>query len=134
MLETNGIPPRLTNQVCEELICQQYWVHGKLEQEVDSLSLKVNGRWHQLYFDAGIIFWRILQAAPTAFDHKPEDPFVYRLVDVGEKFALKSCVITDCVTESLVDSVRVSVVFEEQGSLLVIHSDNKTSLRFIKTT
>ena len=57
MLEINGIPPKLTNQECEELICQQYWYLGKLAQEVDALSLKVNGRWHQLYFEAEKVKW-----------------------------------------------------------------------------
>lgn len=134
MLETNGIPPRLTNQVCEDLICQEYWYRGKLEQAVDALFLKVNGRWHQLYFDAGIIFWRILEETPTSFEQQPGDPFVYRLIDVGEKFAVKECVITDCMTEPLIEGVRVSLVFEDKGSLIVKHSENKTSLRFIKAT
>jgi len=46
MLKIDGIPPRLTNQVCEELLCQQYFYRGQLQQEVDVLQLKVNGRWH----------------------------------------------------------------------------------------
>lgn len=133
MLETDGIPPKLTNQVCEELICQQYWLHGKLQQEVDALFFKVNGRWHQLYFDAGILFWRILQHAPTSYQHQAQDPIVYRLIDLGEKFALRQCVITDCLTEPLVDGVRVAVVFEDKGSLIVTHTDNQTALRFLKT-
>ena len=65
MLEIDGIPPKLTGQLCEELFCQQYWYQGKLAQEVDALFLKVNGHWHQLYFDAGIVFWRLQQEAPV---------------------------------------------------------------------
>lgn len=132
MLETNGIPPRLAGHECEELICQQYWLRGGLEQEVDGLFFKVNGRWHQLYFDAGIVFWRGLPQAPTAFEHQAHDPFVFRLVDVGKKFGVKEDFIADCVTEPLIDGVRVSVVFENKGTLIVKHVANKSSLRFIK--
>ena len=133
MLQTDGIPPKLTNQVCEELICQQYWYEGKLAQEVDGLFLKVNGRWHQLYFDSDIVFWRIQQEAPKSYEARPDDPFVYRLVDVGEKYAVQDCVIADCITEPSVDGVRVLVSFENKGSLIVMHSENKTSLRFINS-
>ena len=59
MLEINGIPPKLTGYECEEMICQQYWYLGKLENEMDVLFLRANGKWHQLYFESGVIFWRI---------------------------------------------------------------------------
>ena len=132
MLETDGIPPRLTNQVCEEIVCQQYLYRGKLAQEVDALSLKVNGRWHQLYFDAGVVFWRMQVGAPTAAEQKPGDPFGFPLVDVGEQFDIKGCVITDCTTEPVIGGARVSMSFEDKGTLVVTHSDNETRLRFIE--
>ena len=133
MLETDGIPPRLSNQLCEVLLCQQYWYHGKLAQEVDALLLKVNERWHQLYFDEGIVFWRIQQEAPVPFEQQTESPFAYPLIDIGEKFGIKDCIITECITDPLVEGARVTMVFEDKGSLLITHSDNKTRLQFIKS-
>ena len=132
MLETNGIPPLLTNQLCEELLCQQYWYQGKLVQEVDVLLLKVNGRWHQLYFDEGIVFWRLQQQAPVAVEQQAGDPFAYPLIDLGDKFAIKGGVIIDCITEPLVEGARVSLVFEDKGSLIITHSENRTRLQFNK--
>lgn len=134
MLEINGIPPRLTNQVCEELICQEYWYHDKLQQGVDALSIKVNGHWHQLYFDAGTVFWRNQENPPEPYDQQPGDPFTYPLINLGEKFDIQNCIITDCLTEPLLDGARVSLSFEDKGSLIITCSDNKTSLRFINTT
>jgi hypothetical protein len=131
MLEINGIPPKLTNQECEELICQQYWYRGKLVQEVDVLSLKVNGRWHQLYFETGIVFWRGLEEAPKPFEQQPDDPFKYPLINLGEQLDVKNAIISDCATDPLVEGVRVSISFENKGSLIIKHVDNKTSLRFI---
>jgi hypothetical protein len=133
MLEIDGIPPRLTNQLCEGLLCQQYWCEGKLAQEVDVLLLKVNGRWHQLYFDAGIVFWRIQQEAPVPVEQQAGTPFAYPLLNIGEQFGIEDCLITDCITEALVEGARVTLVFEDQGSLLITHSDNKTRLQFNKS-
>jgi len=133
MLEINGIQPRLTNQLCEELLCQQYWYQGKLAQEVDVLSLKVNGRWHQLYFDTGIVFWRIQQEAPVPVEQQLGAPFDYPLLNIGEQFGIKDCIISECLTEPLVEGARVTLVFEDKGSLLITHSDNKTRLQFNKS-
>ena len=132
MLKTDGIPPRLADQACEALFCQQYYYLGELQQEVDVLLLKVNCRWHQLYFDEGIVFWRLQEEEPKAVEAQPGDPFAYPLIDLGEKYGLKQSVIRDCITEPLLDGARVSFVFEGKGSVVVKHRDNKTSLRFIK--
>lgn len=132
MLKTDGIPPRLAEQVCEELICQQYWYQGKVQQEVDALFIKVNGHWHQLYFDSGVVFWRIMDDAPRAVEQQPDDLFVYPLINVGEKFDVRGSLIADCVTEALIDGVRISFIFADNGSLMIKHSGNMTSLRFVK--
>ena len=132
MLQTDGIPPKLTNQVCEELFCQQYCYRGQLQQEVDVLQLKVNGRWHQLYFDEGIVFWRLQEEEPKAVELQPGDPMTYPLIDLGEKYALKQSIISDYITEPLLGGARVSFVFEDKGTLIVSHSDNKTAMQFIK--
>jgi len=131
MLKIDGIPPRLTEQLCEELICQQYWHQGKLVQEVDILYLKVNGRWHQLYFDAGMVFWRLQQEAPV--EQQAGETFAYPLINIGEKFAIQKDIITDCITETLGEGARVTLVFEDKGSLLITYNDNSTRLQFIKS-
>ena len=133
MLEIDGIPPKLTNQLCEELLCQQYWYQGKLAQEVDALLLKVNGRWHQLYFDEGTVFWRIQPEAPVPVEPQTGNPFVYPLINIGEKFAIKDCIIRDCISEALVEGARVIIDFEDKGSLFITHSENMTRLQFNKS-
>ena len=133
MLETNGIPPKLTNQVCEACFCQQYWSRGKLVQEVDMLLLKVNRHWQQLYFDTGIVFWRTQQEPPAQVEPPPDAPFRYPLIDLGEQYGLTDALIADCITEPLVDGARVTLVFEDIGSLIITHSDNQTRLKFNRT-
>lgn len=131
MLQIDGIPPRLNSQACEEFICQQYRYRGRLQQEVDVLLLKVNGRWHQLYFENGTVYWRLQGEAPKVRAAQPDDPLSHPLVDLGENYKLKECVIADCITEPLLDGARISFVFEHKGTLVVSHSNNNTSLRFI---
>lgn len=29
-LEVNGTPPNLSHQICDELLCEQYWNKGEL--------------------------------------------------------------------------------------------------------
>ncbi|MGD8784673.1 MAG: hypothetical protein PVG75_09550 [Thioalkalispiraceae bacterium] len=132
MLEIDGRPPKLINQLCEELFCQQYWSRGKLIQEVDILLLKINQRWHQLYFDAGIVFWRLQRDTPVPVEPRPDAAFTYPLINLGIKYGLRDSFILDCLTEPLVDGARVTMVFEEKGSLLITHSENKTRLQFNK--
>ena len=106
----------------EEHVCQQYWYQGKLTQEVDSLFLKVNGRWHPLYFDAGIEYWRIQQQTPVPVEQQAGSALVYLLINIGEQFVIKDCLITDCITEPLVEGARVTLVFEGKGTLFITHS------------
>ena len=131
MLQTDGIAPRLSNQVCEALLCQQYCYRGEIQQEVDVLLIKVNGRWHQLYFDSGIVFWHFQEEEPKAVEAQPGDPITYPLIDLGEKYALEQSVISECITEPLLDGAQVTFEFEDKGALIVKHTNNKTALHFL---
>jgi hypothetical protein len=131
MLEINGIPPKLSGQECEELICQQYWYLGKLENEVDILFLKVNGKWHQLYFENSVIFWRMQNEAPATFEARPEDPFKYPHVDLGVASGLRGRFIEDYACEQLVDGARVIIEFEGGDKLVITNCDNKTTLHHL---
>jgi len=76
------------------------------------------------------VFWRIQQEVPVPVEQQAGDPFTYPLINIGEKFAIKDCIISECITEPLVEGARVTLVFEDKGSLLITHSDNKTRLQF----
>ena len=131
MLEINGIPPKLSGQECEELICQQYWYLDKLENEVDILFLKVNGRWHQLYFENSVIFWRMQDEAPATFIAKPQDPFKYPHLDLGTEYGVRGQLINDYSCEQIVDGVRVVIEFEDANRVVITNCNNKNTLRYI---
>lgn len=131
MIKVDGIQPKLDGHNCEALICQQYWYNGKLSDEVDVLFIKADGRCHQLYFENGIVFWRIQQEMPRPFDHKNGDKFAYPFVDLGEKYQLQNRLITGLSVQPLPEGVTVSIEFENGGELILYHQDNRTQIRRI---
>ena len=132
MIKTDGIPPKLTGHICEELLCQQYWYHGRLEKEVDVLFIKADQRWHQLYFENGVIFWRPQSEPPVPYQHKEEDPFRYPLLDLGEQHGIKGQLITDCTNEPMIEGAKITLFFESSGKIVLIHQDNQTHIQYVK--
>jgi len=131
MLQIDGIQPKLDGHVCEALVCQQYWCDGKLQDEVDVLFIKADGRAYQLYFESGIVFWRNQQEVPHSFEHKHGDKFSYPLIDLGDKYHLNNRLITSLDVEPLPDGARVGIEFENGGELIIYHQDNRTEIRRI---
>lgn len=130
MLKIDGIQPKLDGHICDELICQQYLYKGKLQNEVDVLSIKADGRWHQLYFEEGTVFWRTITEEPQPFEPKPGDVFEYPFVDIGEQYQLKNKLITDLIVEAFPDGAKVSIEFEQSRVLTIYHQDNRNDIRF----
>lgn len=89
MLETNGIPPKLSN-----------------------------GRWHLLYFENGIIYWHVQDEGPTPFKAKEGDPFRCPLIDLATKYKVKGYTIEYCEPQAMPDGARVIIAFEQAGKSL----------------
>lgn len=132
MLETNGIPPKLTGYECEELMCQQYWQQGKLVKELDVLFIKSHDRWHQLYFENNIVYWRSPVEPPDAYQEQNGDVFRYPLVDLGVKYGVKGQLIVGCETEPMVGGAKVRVSFESGDNVVCVSVDNETRIQYIK--
>jgi hypothetical protein len=132
MLETNGIPPKLTGRESEELICQQYWQEGKLVKAVDVLYIKSHGRWSQLYFENCTIFWRSQEDGPAPYDELENDRFKYPLIDLGNQYQLRGEVIADCEAVPMVNGAKVSLIFERGDKVVISCVDNETRIQYIK--
>ncbi|WP_455212428.1 hypothetical protein [Kaarinaea lacus] len=131
MLQIDGIQPKLEGHVCEALICQQYWYNGKLDNEVDVLFVQADGRFHQLYFENGVVFWRTQHEIPQPFECKPGDRFAYPFVDLGEKYQLNHRLITGLNVEPMPEGAAVSIQFENGGELVIYHQENRSEIRRI---
>lgn len=131
MLESSGIPPKLSGQECQELICQQYWYRGKLEKEMDMLFIKVNDRWHLLYFENGVIYWRLQEEEPAPFEEKEEDLFKYPHIDLAAKYDFKGNLMEDCESQAMPDGARVIITFEQSDKLIVSCINDQTRIQYI---
>jgi hypothetical protein len=87
----NGDPPALVGQVCEELLASELWRDGLLVEPANVIYLLFGGRWHRLYFDWGIVFWRPHHAAEAG--PPSEDDFTFPLADVGRRFGVRGQVL-----------------------------------------
>ena len=95
-LEINGIWPVLENGMLEELLCSEMWYQGKLEEPANVIFLKVNGNWYRLYFNYGIIFWRVDKEGPKEYT-MPKYESHFKVVDVGRNYGLVNNLIESVV-------------------------------------
>jgi hypothetical protein len=87
-LEINGEPPRLDGKRCDAIRCQEYWHGGRLVEPVNVAFLCFEGRWHRLYFDFGVVFWRDADGGPKPY-RAPEIDSDYPVIDVAEERGLR---------------------------------------------
>ena len=78
-----GMPPSLAPQVCDEVLCEQYWHGGELVAPANVCYFRFGDTWHRLTFDHGIIFWRRQAERPKPYT-MPELDGETRIDNVGE--------------------------------------------------
>ena len=100
LTEVRGEVPPVVGEICEELICQQLWSDGALEDPGNVIFLRVRGRWFRLYFDFGEIVWNPGAAAPQPWA-VPELGVEYPLFDVAARFELKGLRVASIRTEPI---------------------------------
>lgn len=93
-LEVNGDPPDIDGRTLDSLLVAEFWgLDTGLIDPAMLVWLLVEGRWHKLYFDYGMVFWRAPELErPTAYA-MPEVHSEVRLLDVGSEFGLVGEVI-----------------------------------------
>src|SRR5688572_25084783 len=72
-LDVNGQAPDLAGITCEAILLQQFVHAGVLVEPANVIHLKFAGQWHRLYFDYGIVFWRLSEGAPEPWTDTEED-------------------------------------------------------------
>jgi hypothetical protein len=84
-LDINGEPPAVTGKICDAFVCQDLRLDGGVEDRAYITHICFEGRWHRLYFEPFMIFWRTVEGAPAAAD-EPGSECV--LDDVGQEHAI----------------------------------------------
>jgi hypothetical protein len=132
VLRIDGTPPRLRRQACEELLCQQYWHRGRLEDEADVVLLKVEGAWYQLYFDAGVVHWARQEGGPAPRAAQRNEPFAYPLVDLGAELGVRGKVIAECVSEETEVGERLTLRFVSGLAISFSNTGDRTTVQVVQ--
>jgi hypothetical protein len=118
-LSVNGEQPSLVGLPCEELLASEYWHKGELVEPANVVYLRFGGRWHRLYFDCGIVFWRPHDRTPESVPPGEED-FAYPLIDLGRRFGVRGVVLDRLEAAPIEDGSEVR--FEFRNSVVVVFS------------
>jgi hypothetical protein len=77
-----GQPPELAGLQCAGVLCQAFVCDGRLIESANVIYLKFADAWHRLNIDAGVIFWKRSDGAPSSWAIEKKG-WEYPLVDVG---------------------------------------------------
>lgn len=130
-LDINGEPPFLDDQRLDELKVQSFWYNGVLEEEANVIFLKVAGKWHRLYFDCGIIFWRPETKGPKEFNFINDDgsESSFPVINLGADRRLVGKIIESYTMEAIEGGSKVDFTFEGGEVINFINIDDITTIR-----
>ncbi len=95
-LEISGDPPDLSGCRLDELVVEEFRAGSSgVAIPANVVWLYVDRVWYRLYFDHGIVFWRVSDEPPQAY-RIDELHSEVGLVDLGRINLLTGDVITDC--------------------------------------
>ena len=127
-LEVNGRWPKIENQILQEMIVQEFWHEGVLEETVNVVYLKFSEKWFRLYFDCGIVFWREenedLEEKLALRKHA-----IYPLIDIAENKCLKGNGILSCKGRAVPGGSEVIFQFSSKTSVIFQSINDITSIK-----
>ena len=124
-LSIDGKWPKLEGTKLQEMMCDEMYYEGKLEELANVIHIKVNEKWLRLYFDYDIIFWRSEKFAPVNYEIPEYDSF-FKTTDVAKKFDLKGETIVSLNAQLVENGVEVNFVFSN-GKKIIFSSINDVS-------
>jgi hypothetical protein len=119
MLVIRDAIPAITGARCRALIAQDFWANGQLVSNANVLFLQVaDGTWHRFFIDAGVLFWKTVDAPEPPRQHGDWD---YRHADIAARWGLLDKRIVDVYTADLPRGGELRLIFE--GSTIVVLRD-----------
>lgn len=121
--------PNLIGGVVQEIIAQEFWCDGILEDEANVLYLKVSDKWHRLYFDYEIIFWK---TGPNGIDDPSADrgkEFGNPLRDLVQELDLSGQKITKCERLILPNGIAVNFQFSNGVTTVISSINDQTKIK-----
>ena len=118
--------PELSGQVLDQVLCQEFWCEGKLEEPAYAVGLVVAGEAYRLRLNAGTIFLRKgerLDTLPT----QPDGMIQYKVVDLSETEGLGGATLAGFEKRALSSGTEVAITFEDGRRLSFVNRDEVTS-------
>jgi hypothetical protein len=125
-VEVIGMPPSLAQQVCDEVLCEQYWHGGELVAPANVCHFRFGDTWHRLTFDHGIIFWRQQAERPKPYT-MPELDGETRIDNVGERLELTGRRLVSYTARAVVGGSEVAFSFEGGRTFTLRNVFDRTS-------
>ena len=110
-LEVHGTAPELASLRCDELLCEQYWHRGTLEDPANVVYLRFGSRWHRLTFDHGIVFWRTPSKRPAPYT-MPELEAEAKIDNLGTRLGVAGRVLDSYEARAVPGGSEVEFRFE----------------------
>jgi hypothetical protein len=126
-LEIHGTPPELASRQCDELLCEQYWYRGSLEEPANVIYLRFGSRWHRLTFDLGIIFWRSQQTRPEPYRMSDLEAET-RLDDLGARLGLVGQLLLRYEARAVPGGSEIEFQFAGGRSVVFRNVGDRTSI------
>jgi len=126
-LEVNGEQPRIEGLQCEELLALEFWHAGELHESANQVYLKFAGRWHRLYFDCGIVFWRSNQEGPGGY-YAEETQSEFKLRDLGGCHSVRGTILEEIRTAAMPGGSKVELLFQGGKSVVVSCIDDRSEV------
>ncbi len=118
--------PELSGQVLDQVLCQEFWCEGKLEEPAYAVGLVVAGEAYRLRLNAGTIFLRKGERLDT-LPNQPDGMIQYKVVDLSETEGLGGATIAGFEKRALSSGTEVAITFEDGRRLSFVNQDEVTS-------
>ncbi len=119
-VEVNGVEPDIVGRTCEGLFAIEYSHAQQIVEPANVVFLSFASRWHRLYFDSSVVFWRPSDEGPEDYAAEELDA-TFRAQDLGARFRVVGRQLISIGYEALADGSRVRLSFE--GGLEVSFDD-----------
>jgi hypothetical protein len=130
-LEIDGNWPDLEGKRLQQLLAQECWYQKDLEEEANVVLIKVEGRWHHLYFDMGTLFCRVSQDEPHEITPLGSAEISYHLRDLGADLDLVGRVIKSCTVRAIPGGSGLELAFEGGKKICFKNINNITRYEVI---
>lgn len=126
--QLNGDPPNFAGRVCEAFLCESFVYDGKLEASANVTHLRFAGAWYRLYFEPGLVFWRVSSSDPMAWA-VPEEGWSYPHTNVAELAGLIGEVLEAYEMEAGDSNARVTFRFRNGRQVVIEYEDDRGNFR-----